>query len=80
MASLNIALWNSGGLTATADSTPLKIDFFDKEFPNSQFDIVAFVETHHRDENDLPSYIAQCTFTSFIHRHHLTLHMPELLL
>ena len=53
MTSIKIALWNSGGLTSTADST----QFFDKEFPNSNFDIAAFVETHHRDENDFPSYI-----------------------
>ena len=61
MASLKFALWNSGGLTSTANSTPLKTQFFNKEFPNDDFDCAAFVETHHREEKDLPSYIAQRT-------------------
>ena len=42
-----IICWNSAGIRASADSTPLKLAFFDKEFPNANFDIAAFVETHH---------------------------------
>ena len=59
MAGLKIVLWNSGGLCAAIPSTPLKMGFFDKEFPNANFTVAAFVETHHKTENDFPDLIQE---------------------
>ena len=46
MASLNVVMWNCGGPRATAPSTPQKMGFFDKEFPEANFSVAAFLETH----------------------------------
>ena len=59
MAGLNVVLWNSAGLTASAVSTALKTGFFDKQFPVHSFSVAAFVETHHKSELDFPEYIRQ---------------------
>ena len=45
MAGLKIVWWNSCGLCASTPSTPRKTGFFDKEFPNANFSVAAFVET-----------------------------------
>jgi len=65
-----IVLWNSGGLRAPSKSTPAKTAFFDKEFPNANFDIAAFIETHHKNEEEIPDLIKEYTIT-----HHL-IHTP----
>ena len=70
MASLRIVCWNSAGLRASAESTPNKIAFFDNKYPNGNFGIAAFVETHHKDESEIPDEIKQYMTT-----HHL-LHTP----
>ena len=36
---------------------------FEKNFPNASFDIVAFVETHHKDESDFPDLIQEYRVT-----------------
>ena len=46
--------WNCGGLNTSTKSTPLKLGAFDKNFPNASFDIAAFVETHHKEEQEFP--------------------------
>ena len=57
-------------MRASANSTPEKLAFFDQVFPNANFSIAAFVETHHANEDDIPDEIKQYTTT-----HHL-LHTP----
>ena len=49
-----MVLWNCGGLRSPTTSTALKMGFFDKEFKRTQFSVAAFVETHHRTEDDFP--------------------------
>ena len=71
MAGLKIVLWNSGGLCATTPSTPLKMGFYDKEFPNANFTVAAFVETHHKTENDFPDLIQDYA----LHNH--VIHSPR---
>ena len=44
MAELKVVMWNSGGLRAAAGSTDHKLTFFDKEFPQADFSIAAFLE------------------------------------
>ena len=55
MADMNCYAWNCGGLrrSASADSTLRKVIFFEKTFL-SDFDCFFFLETHHKDENDIP--------------------------
>ena len=60
-----VVMWNSGGLRAAAGSTDHKMAFFDKEFPQADFAIVAFLETHHKNEDDFPDLITHhCVQTS----------------
>ena len=57
MAGLKVVMWNSGGLRAAAHSAAQKLDFFDKEFPEANFSVAAFLETHHKYEGDFPDLI-----------------------
>ena len=57
MADSKVTMWNSAGIRASTATTPAKIAFFDKENPQADYTIAAFVETHHRDKNDFPDYI-----------------------
>ena len=66
MPDLKFVLWNSGGLRATAESTPQKMGFFDKELPNGNFAVAVFVETHHKDEHEFPSLIKEYESTHYI--------------
>ena len=44
--------------------------FFDKEFPEANFSVAAFLETHHKNEDDFPDLINEyCT-------HHHCIHAP----
>ena len=52
MGSESVILWNSAGLRASTDSTAAKFAFFDSQFSNAKFSIAAFVETHHKDDQD----------------------------
>ena len=70
MAAPKIVMWNCGGIRAPTKSTPDKTAFFDKEYPKANFDIAAFVETHHRNEEEIPDLIKEYTIT-----HHL-IHTP----
>ena len=45
--------WNCGGLRRSTTSTFAKVMFFEKTFKND-FDFFFFLETHHKDEDDLP--------------------------
>ena len=65
-----ITLWNSAGLRANAFSTSAKFNFFDSQFPNAQFSIAAFVETHHKDALDYTQDLGQYKQT------HEILHSP----
>ena len=70
MAGLHVAMWNSGGLRAATPSTAQKMEFFDKEFPEANFSVAAFLETHHKNEDDFPDLSNEyCT------RHHC-IHAP----
>ena len=57
MAGLHVAMWDSGGLRAAAPSTAQKMEFFDKEFPEANFSVAAFLETHHKNADDFPDLI-----------------------
>ena len=57
MTSLKVVEWNCGGLSTSTKSTPLKMGAFDKNFPNSSFDIAALVETHHKEGQEFPELI-----------------------
>ena len=70
MGQIKCVLWNSSGLRASANSTPHKMGFFDKTFPNASFDVAAFVETHHKNEDDFPSLIHEYKVT------HQVIHAP----
>ena len=59
MAGLKVVMWNSGGLRAAAHSTEQKMAFFDKEFPGANFSVAAFLETHHKSEDDFPDLIKE---------------------
>ena len=71
MAGLHVVMWNSGGLRAAALSTAQKLGFFDKEFPEANFSVAAFLETSHKDEDDFPDLINEyrTTITSLTHLH-----------
>ena len=49
-----------------------KTGFFDKEFTDANFSVAAFLETHHRNENDFPDLIKE-----YIVTHHC-IHTPTL--
>ena len=56
-------MWNSVGLRSSGDSTDQKIAFFDKEYPQAKFSVAAFLETHHKDEDDFPDLINEYMVT-----------------
>ena len=56
MADTKFLMWNSSGIRAGTDTTPAESAFFDQQNPNADYTFAAFVETHHRDEKDLPLY------------------------
>ena len=68
--SRKIISWNCNGLRASVASSEDKLNFFDKEYPNGSFGIAAFVESHHRNLDDLPIRFQEYTPT-----HHLV-HTP----
>ena len=70
MAGLKLVMWNSGGLRAAAHSTAQKNDFFDKEFPEASFSVAAFLETHHKNEDDYLDLINE------YRTHHHCIHAP----
>ena len=70
MTSRKIICWNSAGIRASGKTTPMKVAFFEKEFPDANFNIAAFLETHHKDPDDFP-----VVFKEFEKTHHL-IHTP----
>ena len=70
MANTKIVQWNCNGLRAAAESSTKKLQFFDKEYPNANFTIAVFLETHHREEDDFPEQLNEYQVT-----HHL-IHAP----
>ena len=70
MASRKIVCWNSAGIRASGKTTPMKVAFFEKEFPDANFNVAAFLETHHKDSDDFP-----VVFREFEKTHHL-IHTP----
>ena len=66
MAGLRVVMWNSGGLRATAPSTDQKMAFLIKNIPKADFfSVAAFLETHHKSEDDFPNLINE-----YIINHH----------
>ena len=70
MTDLKVVLWNCSGLRTSANFTAHKMGFFDKEYPNANFAIAIFVETHHRGEDDFPQL-----FKEYMHTHNV-IHTP----
>ena len=56
--------WNCGGLTTTSSSL-LKANYFQKEF-GAKFDIAFFVETHHKNGEEIPDEILSYQSTHHI--------------
>ena len=56
MASLKVLAWNCGGLRSTSSVSRSKVMFFEKEF-KTDFDIVFFIETHHKTSSEIPEEI-----------------------
>ena len=54
MGSLRGFAWNCGGLRRGAAATLSKVMYFEKNFKNS-FDFFFFLETHHKDEHEIPN-------------------------
>ena len=52
-----VICWNSAGIRASCKTTPAKIAYFDNKFPNANFAIAAFIETHHKNEDDFPEQL-----------------------
>ena len=57
--------WNCGGLRRSTASTYSKVMFFEKNFKN-EFDFFFFLETHHKDENDIPNELLRFKDTHHI--------------
>ena len=62
--------WNSAGLRASTVTTQEKMGFFNSQFPNGDFALAAFIETHHKTEEEIPDTIKEYKVT-----HHL-IHTP----
>ena len=71
MATLSINCWNCRGINARSPNTQLKMDFLETHFSSKPFDILALVETHHRDEDDFPELLKEYRLT-----HHFR-HTPQ---
>ena len=54
MGSLRGFSWNCGGLRRDSASTLSKVMYFENNFKNS-FDFFFFLETHHKDQNEIPN-------------------------
>ena len=65
MGSLKGFAWNCGGLRRGAASTITKVAFFEKNV-KTDFDFFFFLETHHKDENDLPNELLRYEDTHHI--------------
>ena len=46
--------WNCGGIRRGAHSTMNKVLFFENRYKND-FDFFFFLETHHKDKNEIPN-------------------------
>ena len=56
MADFKGLAWNCAGLRASTPLSCKKALYFEKEFQND-FDIAFFLETHHKDANEIPPEI-----------------------
>ena len=70
MADFKVVTWNCRGLRLDSPLTSDKMSFFHKQYPTLDFSLLAFVETHHRSEEDFPPFIQELTAT------HTLLHTP----
>ena len=59
MAAQKVIMWNSAGIRTSANTTSDKMDFFNNTFKNGNFAIAAFIETHHKNEEDIPYKIKE---------------------
>ena len=70
MTAHKVICWNSAGIRASAGSTADKMLFFQNQFPRGDFSIAAFIETHHKNREDLPEDLIHFEIS-----HHL-IHTP----
>ena len=61
--------WNCGGLRRHNASTLPKIMYFEKTFRND-FDFFFFLETHHKDDHDIPNELQRYEDTHHIVHSH----------
>ena len=66
MAAIKIVAWNCSGLRADNPTTTAKMSFLETQYPQSGFDILTLLETHHRYDQDFPSLLQTYAIT-----HHL---------
>ena len=65
MGSVKGFAWNCGGLRRSTASTYSKVMFFEKSFKNN-FDFFFFLETHHKNKNELPDELLRYDDTHHI--------------
>ena len=70
MASFNVTSWNCRGIKARSPKTQAKADFLETHFSTRPFDILALLETHHKDLDDFPDLLQ-----GYTHTHHC-IHTP----
>ena len=70
MADFKVICWNCGGLRRHSPATQDKMDFFQTQYPTAHFSVLAFLETHHRHEEDFPPYLLEFAST------HTLIHTP----
>ena len=64
MGSIKGYAWNCGGLRRHTASTLFKVMYFEKTFRD--FDFFFFLETHHKDWDDIPNELLACEGTHHI--------------
>ena len=65
MGSIKGFAWNCGGLSRAAASTSSKVMYFEDSFKNN-FDFFFFLETHHKNKNDIPNELKRYEDTHYI--------------
>ena len=59
MGSKKVICWNSAGIKSGSKSTPDKLALLDSQYPNANFAILALVETHHKNKNEIPEELLE---------------------
>ena len=66
MGSNKVICWNSSGIKSGSKYTPDKLAFLDSQYPNANFAILALVETHHKNKEDIPDELLEYESSHFL--------------